>query len=200
MQDMKKNSAIEINLSENIKSTKNNVGATPAFQDPHITINEQYPIIINKSSSILRKRNNQNQNDIISSRRLIVKDNSASNIIPSGFRGTVNIENKYFTKSLQSQMSNKDNSISMGQTQNSKTNADTTNEHDTPNSYVAVTKSVTGTMDNYEGLSEDSKNFQSTFYTKSSSCGYFTFSCNIVYGKNGRSKICRPKIPTKENC
>lgn len=64
-----------------------------------------------------------------------------------------------------------------------------------PDSYVTVTKSVTGQLDD-SNPSNEGKNFSSTYYTKSSTCGYFTFSCNIVYGANGRSKICRPKPPS----
>jgi hypothetical protein len=64
-----------------------------------------------------------------------------------------------------------------------------------PDSYVTVTKSISGSLD-------DNKlpNVESTYYTKSSTCGYFTFSCNIVYGSNGRSKICRPKAPSNGKC
>lgn len=69
-----------------------------------------------------------------------------------------------------------------------------------PDSYVTVTKSVTGSMDDTQTPAVEQKNFASTYYTKSSTCGYFTFSCNIVYGSNGRSKICRPKAPTNGKC
>lgn len=70
-----------------------------------------------------------------------------------------------------------------------------------PDSYVSVTKQITGVEDNKNSLpSIPGKNFESTYYTKSSTCGYFTFSCNIVYGSNGRSKICRPKPPTNGKC
>jgi hypothetical protein len=64
-----------------------------------------------------------------------------------------------------------------------------------PDSYVTVTKSISGSLD-------DNKlpNVESTYFTKSSTCGYFTFSCNIVYGSNGRSKICRPKAPSNGKC
>ena len=70
-----------------------------------------------------------------------------------------------------------------------------------PDSYVSVTKQVTG-IDEKNGKIPQipGKNFESTYYTKSSTCGYFTFSCNIVYGANGRSKICRPKPPTNGKC
>jgi len=72
-----------------------------------------------------------------------------------------------------------------------------------PNSYVSVTKQVTGVEDNKQNGNLPSipgKNFESTYYTKSSTCGYFTFSCNIVYGAGGRSKICRPKKPVNGKC
>lgn len=59
-----------------------------------------------------------------------------------------------------------------------------------PDSYVTVTKSLTGSLDENK---QESGKFASTYYTKSSTCGFFTFSCNIVYGANGKSKICRPK-------
>lgn len=70
-----------------------------------------------------------------------------------------------------------------------------------PDSFVSVTKQITGVEENKNQLpSIPGKNFESTYYTKSSTCGYFTFSCNIVYGANGRSKICRPKPPTNGKC
>lgn len=70
-----------------------------------------------------------------------------------------------------------------------------------PDSYVSITKQITGVEENKNNLpSIPGKNFESTYYTKSSTCGYFTFSCNIVYGANGRSKICRPKPPTNGKC
>lgn len=73
---------------------------------------------------------------------------------------------------------------------NSDDQEKTTNKSRKPDSYVTVTKSLTGSLD--ENKQESSK-FASTYYTKSSTCGFFTFSCNIVYGANGKSKICRPK-------
>lgn len=69
-----------------------------------------------------------------------------------------------------------------------------------PDSYVTVTKSVTGSIDDTQSPPVETPHFGSTYYTKSSTCGYFTFSCNIVYGSNGRSKICRPKAPTNGKC
>ncbi|XP_017791637.1 PREDICTED: mucin-19-like [Habropoda laboriosa] len=72
-------------------------------------------------------------------------------------------------------------------------------EHSTPTSnilmkpsYYTVTNSVAGKM---EGRNSPRK-YEHRYYTKSSTCGYFTFSCNIVYGSNGRTKICKPKVPT----
>ncbi|CAD1468394.1 unnamed protein product, partial [Heterotrigona itama] len=58
--------------------------------------------------------------------------------------------------------------------------------------YYTVTNSITGKLD---GRNSPRK-YEHRYYTKSSTCGYFTFSCNIVYGSNGRTKICKPKMPT----
>ena len=58
-----------------------------------------------------------------------------------------------------------------------------------PDSYVSVTNSLTGSVND----NQENGKFSSTYYTKSSSCGHFTFTCNTVYGSEGRSKICRPK-------
>lgn len=69
-----------------------------------------------------------------------------------------------------------------------------------PDTYVTVTKSVSGSLDGTKSAQKDDKKFSSTYYTKSSTCGYFTFSCNVVYGSNGRSKICRPKAPINGKC
>jgi hypothetical protein len=70
-----------------------------------------------------------------------------------------------------------------------------TYQHPTPDSFVTVTKSVTGQLDNGKAGNNTGK-YTHTYYTKSSTCGYFTFSCNIVFGSNGRTKICRPNPPT----
>lgn len=69
-----------------------------------------------------------------------------------------------------------------------------------PDTYVTVTKSVSGSLDGSKSATKDDKKFSSTYYTKSSTCGYFTFSCNVVYGSNGRSKVCRPKAPINGKC
>lgn len=119
---------------------------------------------------------------------------STTETVPSGFRGSVNVEKKFHTKALEPHKTeNKVNTTSEEKSSESKTPRK-------PDSYVTVTKSVTGSMDNSKSPPEDNKNFQSTYYTKSSTCGYFTFSCNIVYGVNGRSKICRPKAPANGKC
>jgi hypothetical protein len=65
-----------------------------------------------------------------------------------------------------------------------------------PDSYVSVTNSLSGSLS--ESNQQDGK-FASTYFTKSSTCGHFTFSCNIVYGSEGRSRICRPK-QTNQKC
>jgi hypothetical protein len=58
-------------------------------------------------------------------------------------------------------------------------------------SFVTLSNSVTGKIDD-----KQEKKFQQTYYTKSSTCGYFTFTCSIVSGSNGRTKICKPKSET----
>lgn len=58
--------------------------------------------------------------------------------------------------------------------------------------YYTVTNSVAGKMNG----SNAPRKYEHRYYTKSSTCGYFTFSCNVVYGSNGRTKICKPKVPT----
>lgn len=58
--------------------------------------------------------------------------------------------------------------------------------------FVSVSNSVAGKIED----KNSSKNYEHRYYTKSSTCGYFTFSCNVVYGSNGRRKICKPKLPT----
>lgn len=95
---------------------------------------------------------------------------------------------KYPTRFLQSKYSDK------------KLSTDSSQPKPNPDSYVTVTKSVTGSIDDTNKSTNESKNFASTYYTKSSTCGYFTFSCNIVYGSNGKSKVCRPKAPTNGKC
>ncbi|XP_076687118.1 uncharacterized protein LOC143378886 isoform X3 [Andrena cerasifolii] len=60
-------------------------------------------------------------------------------------------------------------------------------------SYYTVTNSFAGKMD---GSRNPRRKYEHRYYTKSSTCGYFTFSCNVVYGSNGRTKICKPKLPT----
>lgn len=61
------------------------------------------------------------------------------------------------------------------------------------NRYVSVSKSVTRSLDDENNIR---KQYSHTYYTKSSSCGYFTFTCTMVSGSDGRKKVCKPKIPT----
>ncbi|XP_031617781.1 hornerin isoform X2 [Contarinia nasturtii] len=109
-----------------------------------------------------------------------------SEIVPDGFKGKIDDKRQKnnLTSSLKNRLSNDD-----------ETKVDVK-----PDTYVTVTKSVSGSLDNAKTTQTDDKKFESTYYTKSSTCGYFTFSCNIVYGSNGRSKICRPKTPTNGKC
>lgn len=108
-----------------------------------------------------------------------------SEIVPDGFKGKIDDKRQKnnLTSSLKNRLSNDDTKVDVK-----------------PDTYVTVTKSVTGSLDNAKTTPTDDKKFESTYYTKSSTCGYFTFSCNIVYGSNGRSKICRPKTPTNGKC
>lgn len=109
-----------------------------------------------------------------------------SETVPDGFRGKIDDKR---------QKSNLTSPIKKNQLHNGETKVDVK-----PDSYVTVTKSVSGSLDNAKSTPTDNKKFESTYYTKSSTCGYFTFSCNIVYGSNGRSKICRPKAPANGKC
>lgn len=67
------------------------------------------------------------------------------------------------------------------------------NNKDDNNKYVSVSKSVTRDLDAENNIR---KQYSHTYYTKSSSCGYFTFTCTMVSGADGRKKVCKPKIPT----
>ncbi|XP_034657851.1 uncharacterized PE-PGRS family protein PE_PGRS54 [Drosophila subobscura] len=139
----------------------------------------------------------QKQNGVVNT----YTERSTTESVPSGFRGTVNVQKKFHTKSLELHNTEKKVEIS-ADTDSDAPSAPTRGSKAprAPDSYVTVTKSVTGSMDNSKNPPQDNKNFQSTYYTKSSTCGYFTFSCNIVYGANGRSKICRPKAPANGKC
>lgn len=106
-----------------------------------------------------------------------------SETIPDGFRGKIE-EKKYHTKFLSTKHNNSTDDREILK----------------PDTYVTVTKSISGSLDNSKTPPTEDKKFASTYYTKSSTCGYFTFSCNIVYGSNGRSKICRPKAPANAKC
>lgn len=109
-----------------------------------------------------------------------------SETVPDGFKGKIDDKRQ------------KHNLTSSNKNQLHKN--ETTTVDVKPDSYVTVTKSVSGSLDSAKSAPTDDKKFESTYYTKSSTCGYFTFSCNIVYGSNGRSKICRPKTPANGKC
>lgn len=107
-----------------------------------------------------------------------------SDTIPQGFKGKIEEQyQKHNLTSSKNQLTSGEKKIALK-----------------PDTYVTVTKSVSGSLDSSKTSERDDKKFESTYYTKSSTCGYFTFSCNIVYGSNGRSKICRPKTPTNGKC
>lgn len=81
---------------------------------------------------------------------------------------------KYKTRYLPSKPSSSINSVSVNEAK--------------PEAFVSMTKSESGSVDD-----KDNGKVSSTYFTKSSTCGQFTFTCNIVYGSEGRSRICRPK-------
>lgn len=137
----------------------------------------------------------QKQNDKVNT----YSEPSTTEAVPPGFRGTVNVQKKFHTKALELPHSGNKVQITPDIKEEGPVRGDKPTVR-APDSYVTVTKSVTGSMDNSKNPPEENKNFQSTYYTKSSTCGYFTFSCNIVYGPNGRNKICRPKTPTNGKC
>lgn len=107
-----------------------------------------------------------------------------SELVPNGFKGKIEDKReKHNLTSSKNQLNDNETKVNIK-----------------PDSFVTITKSVSGSLDNASTTPTDDKKFESTYYTKSSTCGYFTFSCNIVYGSNGRSKICRPKTPTNGKC
>lgn len=63
---------------------------------------------------------------------------------------------------------------------------------DDENRYVSVSKSVTRDLDSENNIR---KQYSHTYYTKSSSCGYFTFTCTMVSSAEGKKRVCKPKIP-----
>lgn len=125
----------------------------------------KYPPSFNKKSEDLTENN-------------IPEDKDSSDVTVS--KTTQKI--KYKTRYLPSKPSETKDSIEDGEEKNQKLLK--------PDSFVSVTNSVSGSLN--ENNQENGK-FASTYFTKSSTCGHFTFSCNIVYGSEGRSRICRPK-------
>lgn len=119
------------------------------------------------------------ENKIVDSAKLIRMPAVRSETVPDGFKGKIGEKGQRSSK----------NQIDFDKKIDVK-----------PDTYVTVTKSVSGSLDNSKAATDDDKKFESTYYTKTSTCGYFTFSCNIVYGSNGRSKICRPKAPESGKC
>lgn len=125
--------------------------------------------------------------------KTINDDNLKKNNVPEGFEsvdsnaGDITISKttqkiKYKTRYLPSKPNDSKNSV--------ENSGEKTKKSGKPDSYVSVTNSMTGSIN--ENNKDDGK-FSSTYFTKSSTCGQFTFSCNIVYGNEGRSRICRPK-------
>lgn len=80
-----------------------------------------------------------------------------------------------------------------GQNVNAKDLRSLRNSKPDNNRYVSVSKSVTRDLDSENNIR---KQYSHTYYTKSSSCGYFTFTCTMVSSAEGKKKVCKPKIPT----
>jgi hypothetical protein len=128
----------------------------------------KYPPVFDSQSENLSRKKSEEDSD--------VEDGNAEDIIIS--KTTQKI--KYKTRYLPSKPSDTKNTI-----EDSSVNKKTLK----PDSYVSVTNSLSG------NISEDSK-FDSTYITKSSSCGHSTFSCNIVYSSEGkRTQVCKPRKP-----
>ncbi|XP_059472727.1 collagen alpha-1(III) chain-like [Neocloeon triangulifer] len=65
-----------------------------------------------------------------------------------------------------------------------------------PTSFVSVTQKVSS-----QAPYSSPRELEHTYYTKASKCGYYTFSCQIVEGSNGRAKVCKPKFNMDDkNC
>lgn len=127
----------------------------------------KYPPVFDSKAENLKKKNDDDSD---------VEDGNAEDIIIS--KTTQKI--KYKTRYLPSKPSDTKNSLDDGSA--NKKNVK-------PDSYVSVTNSLSG------NISDDSK-FDSTYITKSSSCGHSTFSCNIVYSSEGkRTQVCKPRKP-----
>lgn len=136
--------------------------------------------------------------------RLTQKQNGQTKNYPSSTSSTTTSTSP--TPTLRTRFLPSKHIINLQQQQNASSESqsqpeENTNSNDeTPKSYVSVTKSVMGSIDNTKTPAEDKQNFESTYYTKSSTCGFFTKSCNMVYGPNGRHKVCKPIVPVNGKC
>lgn len=61
------------------------------------------------------------------------------------------------------------------------------------NGFTTVTKTETGE------LKDKNRNYDHTYYTKSSTCGFFTYTCNLIDSPDGRTQICKQAPPTDVN-
>ncbi|XP_065340631.1 collagen alpha-5(IV) chain-like [Cloeon dipterum] len=64
-----------------------------------------------------------------------------------------------------------------------------------PASFVSVTQKVSS-----QAPYSPPKEFEHTYFTKASKCGYTTYSCQLIDGSNGRAKVCKPKVTKNGNC
>lgn len=168
----------KIDVERIVPETTDNPSSTPTNSIQKKVHTQKSPTQTQQAAvNVPKYRLTQTQN-----RKTIIHP-STTERVPDGFNGKID-EKKFQTRFLPSK--HIENEV-----ERKKPNQ--------PDTFVTVTKSVSGSLDNIEPKSDDKK-FEQTFYTKSSTCGYFTFSCNIVYGANGRSKICRPKQPNNAKC
>lgn len=179
LEPIKEISAVSTTAKPNKNHNINTSETSKTFSQNSPTQKQQATVVVPS----IKYRLTQTQNG----RTQVNPPTTTEKSVPDGFKGKVE-EKKYHTRFLPSK-----------HISNNVTDKDTDTKN-TPDTYVTVTKSVSGSLDNNKTPPEDNKEFASTYYTKSSTCGYFTFSCNIVYGTNGRSKICRPKAPSNGKC
>jgi hypothetical protein len=118
---------------------------------------------------------------------LAKKSESFENLDPDISISKTTQKIKYKTRYLPSKPSD---------TKNIDSDDEKTKENLKPDSYVSISNTLSGSLSEND---QDNGKFASTYFTKSSTCGHFTFSCNIVYGAEGRSRICRPK-QTNQKC
>jgi hypothetical protein len=182
----------KLELSTTTENTRTTVNGNPKVYSQHTPTQKQKAVVANPNE---KHRLVQTQNG-----RTVFYP-STTEKLPESFNKIGRTKEKDETNaSKQPKLTQERKKYMPKQLQRSNDFKNSSKQSDThkpnPDSYVTVTKSISGSLDESNKL----PNVESTYYTKSSTCGYFTFSCNIVYGSNGRSKICRPKAPANGKC